>query len=202
MSSRPTNQTGTRCLELDVSEGGRTVTNTNIDQGCCGVGESTDLEQQLEAQLLSSVLLDNSASPLMHALETTELGQAPSPLCGLEDSQREMVFSCGIEGSEASSRDALEALVLEVISRVAREGVPQEHLEAVLHQLELHQREITGGGYPYGLQLILQALGPATHYADPVAVLDLDPVLDALRSNMVHGFELADGRKVTVDRRA
>ncbi len=166
-----------------LDDSGDTAAKTHIVIGWL-LGESTDLEQQLEAQLLSSVLLDNSASPLMHALETTELGQAPSPLCGLEDSQREMVFSCGIEGSEASSRDALEALVLEVISRVAREGVPQEHLEAVLHQLELHQREITGGGYPYGLQLILQALGPATHYADPVAVLDLDPVLDALRSKI------------------
>ncbi|HEY7776149.1 MAG TPA: insulinase family protein, partial [Kineobactrum sp.] len=79
------------------------------------LGESTDLEQLLEAQLLASVLMDNSASPLMHALETTNLGQAPSPLCGLEDSQREMVFSCGIEGSEADSADALEALVLKVI---------------------------------------------------------------------------------------
>ena len=166
-----------------LDDSGDTSGKTHIVIGWL-LGESTDLQQQLEAQLLSSVLLDNSASPLMHALETTELGQAPSPLCGLEDSQREMVFSCGIEGSEASSRDAVEALVLEVIERVARDGVPQAQLEAVLHQLELHQREVTGGGYPYGLQLILQALGPATHYADPVAVLDLDPVLDSLRAKI------------------
>ncbi|HEY7776882.1 MAG TPA: insulinase family protein, partial [Kineobactrum sp.] len=148
------------------------------------LGESTDLEQLLEAQLLASVLMDNSASPLMHALETTSLGQAPSPLCGLEDSQREMVFSCGIEGSEADSADALEALVLKVIGDVASNGVPSAQLEAVLHQLELHQREISGDGYPYGLQIILQALGPATHYADPVTVLDLDPVLVRLRDKI------------------
>ena len=72
------------------------------------LGESSDLKQLLEAQLLSSVLLDNSASPLQHALETTELGRAPSPLCGLEDSMRELVFCCGIEGSEAEHADALE----------------------------------------------------------------------------------------------
>ncbi len=67
------------------------------------LGESTDLEQLLEAQLLSSVLLDNSASPLQQALETTRLGQSPSPLCGLEDAMRELVFCCGIEGSEAEN---------------------------------------------------------------------------------------------------
>ena len=148
------------------------------------LGESTDLKQLLEAQLLSSVLLDNSASPLQHALETTELGRAPSPLCGLEDSMRELVFCCGIEGSEAEHADALEAMVLEVIAQVAREGVSQERLEAVLHQLELHQREITGDGYPYGLQLILQALGCATHYSDPIAVLDLEPVIAGLQEKI------------------
>jgi len=148
------------------------------------LGESTDLEQLLEAQLLSSVLLDNSASPLQHALETTELGHAPSPLCGLEDSMREMVFCCGLEGSEALHADALEGLVLGVLERVADQGVPLERLEAVLHQLELHQREISGDHYPYGLHLILQALGCATHYADPIALLDLDPVIAALRERI------------------
>lgn len=148
------------------------------------LGESTDLEQLLEAQLLSSVLMDNSASPLQHALETTELGQAPSPLCGLEDSMRELVFCCGIEGSEAEHADALESLVLDVLRQVAEHGVSQERLEAVLHQLELHQREVSGDSYPFGLQLILQALGCATHYSDPIAVLNLEPVIARMREKV------------------
>ena len=148
------------------------------------LGESTDLMSMLESQLLCSVLLDNSASPLQHALETTTLGSAPSPLCGLEDSLRELVFCCGIEGSDVEHREALEDLVLGVIARVASDGVPHAQLEAVLHQLELHQREISGDGMPYGLNLILQALGPATHYADPIGVLDLDPVIEQLRTRI------------------
>jgi Zn-dependent M16 (insulinase) family peptidase len=148
------------------------------------LGESSNLEALLEAQLLSSVLLDNSASPLQRALETTSLGQAPSPLCGLEDSMREMVFCCGIEGSDPEHADALEALVLEVLQQVAAQGADHDRLEAVLHQLELHQREVSGDGHPYGLQLILQALGCATHYSDPIAVLDLEPVIASLRSKI------------------
>ncbi|MCZ6828941.1 MAG: insulinase family protein [Gammaproteobacteria bacterium] len=148
------------------------------------LGESTDLEQLLEAQLLASVLLDNSASPLQQALETTELGQAPSPLGGLEDSMRELVFACGVEGSDPEHAEAVEELVLEVITRVSQDGVDPARLEAVLHQLELHQREISGDSYPYGLQLILTALGSATHYSDPIAVLNLDPVLENLRERI------------------
>ncbi|MGI1671358.1 MAG: insulinase family protein [Neptuniibacter sp.] len=148
------------------------------------LGHSSNLEEQLKAHLISRVLLDNSASPLRHALESTELGSAPSPLCGLEDSNREMSFMCGIEGSEPESADAFEQLVLDVLEKVASEGVPQSMLEAQLHQLELQQREINGDGYPYGLSLIMSSLGAAVNDGDPIALLNLDPVLDKLREEI------------------
>ncbi len=148
------------------------------------LGENADLEGLLEAQLMSGVLLDNSASPLMQALETTTLGSAPSPLCGLEDSPREMLFAAGVEGSNPEHAAAVECLILDVLEKVAREGVPREMVEAVLHQIELAQREITGDTYPYGLQLILHALPAAIHAGDPIALLDLEPVLARLRERI------------------
>jgi Zn-dependent M16 (insulinase) family peptidase len=148
------------------------------------LGKSTSLEDMLQAHLMSLVLLDNSSSPLRHALETTDIGAAPSPLCGLEDSNREMCFMCGIEGSNPEQSDALEKLVLSVLEDVAQNGVPQDQVEAVLHQLELSQREIGGDGHPYGLQLILGGLSAAIHGGDPVAVLNLDPVLESLREKI------------------
>ena len=141
------------------------------------LGKSANLEDMYKAQLLSSVLMDNSASPLQQVLETTELGRSPSPLCGLEDSQREMSFICGLEGCATDSTASVEQLVLATLEQVARDGVPQEKVEAALHSLELHQREISGDSYPYGLQLILSALSTATHRGDPIELLDIDPVL-------------------------
>ena len=148
------------------------------------LGRSTSLEDLLKAHLLNGILLDNSASPLQQALETTELGSAPSPLCGLEDSNREIVFSCGLEGSDGSRAQAVEALVLDTLRDVAENGVPIEQVRAVLHQLELHQREIGGDGYPFGLQLLLMAMSGAVHRGDPVAVLNLEPVLEKLHRDI------------------
>ncbi|MDO6562550.1 insulinase family protein [Amphritea sp. 1_MG-2023] len=145
------------------------------------LGPSIDLEQQLKAHLLSRVLLDNSSSPLRYALESTDLGMSPSPLCGLEDSNREMALMCGIEGSEPDKAAEFEQLVLDTLANVAENGVPQAHLEAALHQLELSQREISGDGYPYGMSLILASLSSAIHRGDPIALLNLDPVLEKLR---------------------
>lgn len=163
--------------EEDVSE------QTHVVLGWL-LGRSTELDELLRAHLLTGILLDNSASPLRHALETSKLGSAPSPLCGLEDGNREMVFVCGLEGSEPERAEAIERLVLDTLERIAREGVPQEQAEAALHQLELHRREIGGDGYPYGLQLILSALPAAIHRGDPVAALHLDPALEALREEV------------------
>ncbi|MEZ5530086.1 MAG: insulinase family protein [Porticoccaceae bacterium] len=165
------------------NEEGSTEEKTHIIVGWL-LGKATDLEASMEAHLLSSVLLDNSASPLQKALETTELGSAPSPLCGLDDSQRELCFICGIEGSEADRAEALEQMLLDVLRDVAENGIPQEQLEASLHQLELQQREIGGDGHPYGLQLILTSLTSATHRGDPIALLNLDPVLEKLRAEI------------------
>ena len=148
------------------------------------LGHSTSLDEVMKSNLLSHVLLENSSSPLRRALETTKLGTAPSPLCGLEDSNYEMCFMCGIEGSEPGDAEAFERLVIDVLEDVAVNGVPREHVEAVLHQLELSQREIGGDGYPYGLQLILSGLSAAIHRSDPVQLLNLDPVIESLREKI------------------
>ena len=94
------------------------------------------------------------------------------------------MFSCGLEGSDGSRAQAVEALVLDTLRDVAENGVPIEQVRAVLHQLELHQREIGGDGYPFGLQLLLMAMSGAVHRGDPVAVLNLEPVLEKLHRDI------------------
>ena len=148
------------------------------------LGKSTNLEESLTAHLLSSLLLDNSASPLLHALETADFAQAPSPLCGLEDSQKEMLFVCGVAGTDREHSDTIDALIMDTLKKVVKEGIPNEDIEAALHQLELQQREVGGDGYPYGLQLILSGLTAATHRGDPAALLNVDSTLAILREKI------------------
>jgi Zn-dependent M16 (insulinase) family peptidase len=148
------------------------------------LGESANLKEQLEAHLLSQLLLDNSASPLRKALEKCEFASAPSPMCGLEDSNREMSFMCGIEGSNVADADAFEKLVFEILNDVAEKGVAQEEIDSVLHQLEFHQREIGGDGSPYGMQLIFSGMSAATHYGDPVAMINIEPALETLKEDV------------------
>ncbi|GAB2596469.1 insulinase family protein [Nitrincola alkalisediminis] len=165
------------CDEADLSEHTHHVLGWLLPK-------SIDTEALMEAHLLSRVLLDNSSSPLRAALESSGLGSGPSPLCGLEDSNREMSFMCGIEGSEVDKASEFETLVLDTLQGVVDEGVDLRMVEAQLHQLELSQREITGDGYPFGLQLILAGLSSAIHRGDPLAAINIDPILEMLRNKI------------------
>jgi len=148
------------------------------------MGESANAQSRLEAMLVSNVLMLNSASPLRHMLETYPHGTAPLSVSGLEDTRRQMCFTCGVEGSDPQYADDLEQSVFKVLEDIARDGVPQEILESICHQLELHQREITGSGMPYGLQLILTTHYGAIHGGDPSELLDIDPALVQLREHI------------------
>ncbi len=145
-------------------------------------GENTDIDQLLQAHLLTGVLLDNGASPLLKALEQTDLGQAPSPLCGLEDEQRQMQFTAGLEGSEKANAEAVKNLILSTLKDIVRDGIDPVLVESVLHQLELEQRDMERGTYPYGLSLILSALTPVIHGGEISTRVDIDQALTRLRA--------------------
>lgn len=170
-------------LSAEESEEGESQNKTHVVMAWL-LGKSINLDDMFQAQLLSSVLLDNSASPLMQVLETCGLGSSPSPMCGLEDSNREMSFMCGLEGCAKDATAQVEALIRSTLETLARDGVPEEQVHAALHQLELHQREITGDSHPYGLQLIIASLSSAVHGGDPINVLDIDPALARLREQV------------------
>ena len=145
------------------------------------LGEAAAPDDLVQAHLLSSILLEHSASPLRHYLETTELADAPSELCGVDDSARQLVFVCGVEGSAAEHAAALEQGILAVLAKVAREGVDAATLDAVLDRIEMAQRDLGGGSYPFGLQLMGRVMPAAMYGRDPAKLLELDRVLEGLR---------------------
>ncbi|MGE0860242.1 MAG: insulinase family protein [Gammaproteobacteria bacterium] len=148
------------------------------------LGEAAEPEDVVAAHLLSSMLLEHSASPLRHFLETTELADAPSELCGVDDSARQLVFICGVEGSEPEHARALEDGILAVLERVARDGVDASELNAVLDRIELAQRDLGAGSYPFGLQVMGRVMPAAMYRRDPARLLELDRVLEGLRRDI------------------
>ncbi len=145
------------------------------------LGRSADVNTLLEAHLLAGFLLDHGASPLRHYLETTELADAPSELCGLDDSGQELVLCCGVEGTDPDHIERLNDEILALLSRQADQVVDHQTLVGILDRMEMAQRDLGGGGYPFGLQLMGRALPGSLYGGDPAALIDIDDALENLR---------------------
>src|SRR5690606_31247617 len=53
-------------------------------------------------------------------------------------------------------------------------------------------REVGGDSFPYGLQLLMDALSAASHRGDPIALLDLESALVRLREKVAHPDFVSD----------
>merc|ERR1711904_351709 len=90
----------------------------------------------------------------------------------------------GLEGVKSNSQDKVEKLIVNCLKKVVKDGISREIIDSSLHQLEIRQREITGSGMPYGLQIMLSCLPACIHNDDPLKVLDLDSSFSVIKENL------------------
>jgi Zn-dependent M16 (insulinase) family peptidase len=125
-------------------------------------------------------------------LENSELGKSPSPLTGLEADQKELVFAAGLEGVEKDKHKDVDELILNCLNELVTNGIDKDLIDSSLHQLEIKQREITGSGMPFGLQIMLSCLPACIHNDDPLGILDLDSAFNTIKSNLQSGRYVED----------
>jgi Zn-dependent M16 (insulinase) family peptidase len=70
------------------------------------------------------------------------------------------------------------------LTNLVEDGVPKDLIDSSLHQLEIRQREITGSGMPFGLQIMLTCLPACIHNDNPLNILDLDTAFNTIKNNL------------------
>lgn len=145
--------------------------------------EVSDIKLRLGMRLVEGILLENSASPLRQYLETCSYAESAGPFLGIDDSNFEMTFFCGVQGSNPEHAQQFKQGVLKILQDVAAKPVDTAQVESILHQIELHQREITGGT-PYGLSLIMNGMGSVIHHNDPLTVWDVDQAIALVKEEL------------------
>ena len=147
-------------------------------------GSSLNSLEVVELNFFATILLEHSASPLMYFLETTENANAPSDLCGVDDSAQQLVFICGLDGVKTGAISGIDAQLELFFERLAETGVAESILQASIDKLELEQRDWDSGSYPKGLSLMGRILGAAIYNGDPVSLLNIDPIIEKIRAQI------------------
>ena len=147
------------------------------------LGSSLDPVDKMEAKLIESILLENSASPMAKALEVSKIGKVPSDMTSFDTYKKQMYFTAGLEGVSKNKEKEVEDLVLNVFKILVKEGIPQSLIDASIHQLEIRLKKISGG-FPYGLQLLMGSMPYILHDAEIINSYDLETSLNELKKRI------------------
>src|SRR5260370_4721239 len=141
---------------------------------------AVDSFKLLAMRVLSEVLLGNPGSPLRKALIDSKIGSALADGSGFHDDYRETVFGAGLKGIAIEDAQKVEAVVLQTLEKLARDGVDKAQVDAAIHRLEFEKRERSNAGYPYALKVLFTFLSPYQYGGDPYTPLNLDADLEHL----------------------
>jgi Zn-dependent M16 (insulinase) family peptidase len=147
-------------------------------------GDSCDTNESLSLAALAEILLGHDGSPLTRALIDSALGEDLSPVSGLEGELRETAFCAGLRGVDKRNAKKVEALIIDTLEKLAREGIAKTEIEAALLGMEFSQREITRAGGPFSLVWMRRALRAWLHGGAPWESLAFNPAIAALKKNI------------------
>eukprot|EP01134_Creolimax_fragrantissima_P007471 CFRG7471T1 len=132
-------------------------------------------------RILTSLLVDGSNSPMYIALIESNLGTDYTPNTGLDTSTREPSFSVGLQGITEDDVPKVKLMIDQTIKETMETGFDSERVEAILHQIELSQRDQTTS---FGLGLVAALMGHWVNDSDPVELLQISSHVKRFREDM------------------
>ncbi len=154
--------------------------------------ETVEAETTMSFYILEYILLGMPGSPLRKALIDSGLGEDLTGV-GLEAELRQMYFSTGLKGIDPANADRVEALIVETLTKLAKEGIDPLTVEAAMNTVEFRLRENNTGSYPRGLALMLRALTTWLYDGDPFALPAFEKLLDAVKSRLAENKSYFEG---------
>ncbi|MEN8244436.1 MAG: insulinase family protein, partial [Thermodesulfobacteriota bacterium] len=151
---------------------------------CADIKNTFDV---LVLKLTEQILLGNAASPLRKALIDSGLGSSLADVTGFDADNRDTLFACGLKDVDPADADEIETIVFDTLTRLVEEGIEQELIDAAIHQIEFHRKEITNTPYPFGIKLLLTVSGSWFHGGRPERILQFDADISKIREEASRG---------------
>lgn len=142
--------------------------------------DATDEATTLAMNILESVLLGHSGSPMRKALIDSKLGQELTG-SGYGDNHRDTYFTVGLKGTRPERADAIEKLVFDTLKQLVTQGLEPQAVASAIHRYEIAAREI---GSSYALRMMGRVTHAWLYDTDPLSPLRLDEQLAAFKTRL------------------
>lgn len=141
-----------------------------------------DQQEALALHILLVMLMDTDASPLKMAFLRSQLCKQAGAVIDLEIS--EIPISIILKGCNKEASVPLEKLLFTTLKEIASKPLPNDLIEAAIHQMEFQRSEITGDQLPYGLSLFMRAGLLMQQGGPPEEALKIHSLFDRLRERL------------------
>ncbi len=158
-----------------------------------------DIEENLARHIMALAMFGTQAAPLYKKLTDSGLGEAV--MAQLNGTYRQPWFYAGMRGVDPEDASKLEALILEGLEELARDGIDRATVEATVNTYEFQLRENNFGGYPRGIVFFFSALSRWLYGGNPLDALKYESALERLKARLESGESVLEDliRKLLIE---
>ncbi|XP_017789683.1 PREDICTED: presequence protease, mitochondrial [Habropoda laboriosa] len=147
-------------------------------QGSIAIGhlcnDITDIQKTFEMHILSQLLLNGPNSAFYKSLVESKVGVAFGPMTGYNSLCKDTMFVVSLLGVKREDFEKVEKIFDETVQNVIEEGFKEDHIEAVLHSIELKVKHQTSS---FGLQLLFNLSPLWNHNGDLIQAMRINEAI-------------------------
>ncbi|XP_053998181.1 presequence protease, mitochondrial [Hylaeus anthracinus] len=154
-------------------------------QGSIGIAylcnDIIDIQKTFEIHILSQLLLKGPNSAFYKSLVESGLGVAFGPTTGFTAHCKDTMFVVSLVGVKAENFEKIEQIFNETVQKSIEQGFEKDHIEAVLHSIELHVKHQSSN---FGLQLLFNLTPLWNHEGNLIQSMRINEAIRKFREEM------------------
>lgn len=137
----------------------------------------TDTQATLELHILSELLLKGPTAAFYKSFIESNLATGFGPFTGYESQLKDTIFSVSLQGVRSEDFDKIEKTYDETVQQVIDNGFDKDHIEAVLHGIELRMKHQTSS---FGMNLLFSLTSIWNHDGDLIESMKINKSIKSL----------------------
>ena len=147
------------------------------------VGEATDYARLMAYDVISDVLVNQESAPLKMALQEAGIG---SNVSGYIDDNKQIALQIIVRNANEEDLDRFYEITMDVLNKVAEEGLDKKALEGTINRMEFMLRE--GDSPQKGLTYGFQLISGWFYNGDPFAGLEFEVPLAEVKRSLTEDY--------------
>lgn len=140
-----------------------------------------DIQTTLELNILSELLLKGPTAAFYKSLVESNLGSGFGSFTGYESQCRDAMFVVSLQGVKSEDFDKIEAVFDKTVDKVIAEGFEKDHVEAVLHGIELRIKHQSSN---FGMNLLMNLTPLWNHDGDLIRSMRINDSIKELNGKI------------------